>query len=376
MALPQPQTNNCALSEALKDDLAAVMVGGGEMATYDFVFNAIGLRDWCDAAKAGNDRPMSMAELLAKSKGQSGVETSWWEFPFPSLDALNKACAAFPQSRDVTVGVEKSFLAIKDSLRFVFDPMTQPLSWALEWALALFQATPWWIMIPILMAIVYFASKSVRLVFFVAACIAFLAFIDHYDHAIQTLAIIFVCAFLCVVFGVPIGIAMSRSDSMQRLTIPILDMLQTLPPFVYLIPLIFLFSVTEPKLYGIAIILYAIVPVIRLTDLGIRLVDKDVIEAADSFGMTNTQKLFGVQVPLALPNIMAGINQTIMMSLAMVVIASLVSAPGLGVLVLRGIRNLELGVGLISGLGIVLLAIILDRVTKAALDRVNAAQKY
>lgn len=346
------------------------------MATYDFVFNAIGLRDRCDAAKAGNDRPMSMAELLAKSKGQSEVETSWWEFPFPSLDALNKACAAFPQSRDVTVGVEKSFLAIKDSLRFVFDPMTQPLSWALEWALALFQATPWWIMIPILMAIVYFASKSVRLVFFVAACIAFLAFIDHYDHAIQTLAIIFVCAFLCVVFGVPIGIAMSRSDSMQRLTIPILDMLQTLPPFVYLIPLIFLFSVTEPKLYGIAIILYAIVPVIRLTDLGIRLVDKDVIEAADSFGMTNTQKLFGVQVPLALPNIMAGINQTIMMSLAMVVIASLVSAPGLGVLVLRGIRNLELGVGLISGLGIVLLAIILDRVTKAALDRVNAAQKH
>ena len=346
------------------------------MATYDFVFNAISLRDWCDAAKAGNDRPMSMAELLAKSKGQSEVETSLWEFPFPSLDALNKACAAFPQSRDVTVGVEKSFLAIKDSLRFVFDPMTQPLSWALEWTLALFQATPWWIMIPILMAIVYLASKSVRLMFFVAACIAFLAFIDHYDHAIQTLAIIFVCAFLCVVFGVPIGIAMSRSDSMQRLTIPILDMLQTLPPFVYLIPLIFLFSVTEPKLYGIAIILYAIVPVIRLTDLGIRLVDKDIIEAADSFGMTSTQKLFGVQVPLALPNIMAGINQTIMMSLAMVVIASLVSAPGLGVLVLRGIRNLELGVGLISGLGIVLLAIILDRVTKAALDRVNAAQKH
>ena len=353
-----------------------MVVGGLEMATYDSVFNAIGLRDWCDTAKTDNDRPMSMAELLAKSKGQSGVETSWWELPFPSLDALNKACAAFPQSRDVTVGVEKSFLSIKDSLRFVLDPITQPLSWFLEWALSLFQATPWWVMIPVLMVIVYLAAKSWRLVFFVAACIAFLAFIDHYEHAIQTLAIIFVCAFLCVVFGVPIGIAMSRSDTMQKLTIPILDMLQTLPPFVYLIPLIFLFSVTEPKLYGIAIILYAIVPVIRLTDLGIRLVDTDVIEAADSFGMTNTQKLFGVQVPLALPNIMAGINQTIMMSLAMVVIASLVSAPGLGVLVLRGIRNLELGVGLISGLGIVLLAIILDRVTKAALDRVNAAQKH
>tara|TARA_Y100001934_G_scaffold191836_2_gene226151 strand:+ start:33242 stop:34195 length:954 start_codon:yes stop_codon:yes gene_type:complete len=316
-----------------------------------------------------------MAELLAKSKGQTGVQSSWWEFPFPSLDAFNKACPAFPQSRDVTVGVEKGFLAIKDVLRFVLDPMTQPLSWILEWALFLFQATPWWVMIPILMSVVFLVSKSARLMIFVTACIAFLAFIDHYDYAIQTLAIIFVCAFLCVLFGVPIGIVMSRSNTFQRLAIPVLDMLQTLPPFVYLIPLIFLFSVTEPKLYGIAIILYAIVPVIRLTDLGIRLVDKDVIEAADSFGMTDTQKLFGVQVPLALPNIMAGINQTIMMSLAMVVIASLVSAPGLGVLVLRGIRNLELGVGLISGLGIVLLAIILDRVTKAALDRVNAAQK-
>lgn len=157
--------------------------------------------------------------------------------------------------------------------------------------------------------------------------------------------------------------------------IPILDMLQTLPSFVYLIPLIFLFSITESKLYGIAIILYAIVPVIRLTDLGIRLVDRDVIEAADAFGMNARQKLFGVEIPLALPNIMAGVNQTIMMALAMVVIASLVSAPGLGVLVLRGIRNLELGVGLVSGVCIVLLAVILDRVSKASLSRINASQK-
>jgi len=154
----------------------------------------------------------------------------------------------------------------------------------------------------------------------------------------------------------------------------VLDLLQTLPTFVYLIPLIFLFSVTESKLYGIAIILYAIVPVIRLTDLGIRLVDRDVIEAANAFGMTDRQKLLRVQLPLALPNIMAGINQTIMMSLAMVVIASLVSAPGLGVNVLRGIRNLELGVGIVAGIGIVLLAVILDRVSKAALARVDKTQ--
>lgn len=342
------------------------------MATYDFLFDGLGLRDWCDAGKT-NDGPVSMADLLAK--GGVGKESSLWDLPFPSLDALNEACGRIAQSRDTTKGVEDGFLAIKDALRFVLDPITQPLSWILEFALLVFEAAPWWVMFPLLMTVVYLATKSVRLIGLVTACLAFLAFIDHYGFAMQTLAIIFVCAFLCVLFGVPIGIAMSRSDRMQRMTIPVLDMLQTLPPFVYLIPLIFLFSVTEPKLYGIAIILYAIVPVIRLTDLGIRLVDRDVIEAADSFGMTDRQKLFGVQIPLALPNIMAGVNQTIMMSLAMVVIASLVSAPGLGVLVLRGIRNLELGVGLVSGLGIVLLAIILDRVTKAALDRVNAAQK-
>lgn len=343
------------------------------MATYDGLFDALRLRDWCD--RHAEEGPRTMAQLLGESAGEEAAHVSIWEMPFPSLDNLHKACGAIPRSRDFTKGVEDAFLAVKDSLQFVLDPLTQPLSWMLDGALYVMLAAPWWIVTPIVLAIVYVVSKSLKLVGFVAVCVLLLAFIDHYNSAIQTLSIIFVCAFLCVLFGVPIGIAMSRSDTLQRMTIPVLDMLQTLPPFVYLIPLIFLFSVTESKLYGIAIILYAIVPVIRLTDLGIRLVDKDVIEAADAFGMSEGQKLFGVQIPLALPNIMAGVNQTIMMSLAMVVIASLVSAPGLGVLVLRGIRNLELGVGLIAGLGIVLLAVILDRVTKASLARINLAQK-
>lgn len=317
---------------------------------------------------------MSMADLLNQTGG-GAPDPSLWDTPFPSMDALNDACDAFPQSRQVTLGLERGFLDIKDALSYVLDPITQPLSWALEWALWMFQSTPWWIMIPLLGILVLAISRSWKLVAFVVLAFCAMAFIDYYVYAMQTLAVIFVCATLCVLLGVPIGILMSRSDPFERTMIPVLDMLQTLPPFVYLIPLIFLFSVTEPKLYGIAIILYAIVPVVRLTNLGIRLVDKEVIEAADAFGMTDRQKLFGVQIPLALPNIMAGVNQTIMMSLAMVVIASLVSAPGLGVLVLRGIRNLELGVGLISGLGIVLLAVILDRSTKAALARVNAAQK-
>jgi ABC-type proline/glycine betaine transport system, permease component len=220
------------------------------------------------------------------------------------------------------------------ALRTVLDPLTQPLSWALDSALTLFTATPWWALVPIICLLCYRVARSASVTILVAVFMAFFLFTDHYGYAMQTLAIIFVCTLICVALGVPIGILMSKSDTTQRVVTPILDMLQTLPTFVYLIPLIFLFKITEPKLYGMAIILYAIVPVIRLTNLGIRLVDQSVIEAANAYGMDSRQRLIGVEIPLALPNIMAGVNQTIMMSLAMVVIASLVSAPGLGTLVL------------------------------------------
>ncbi|QMU59827.1 MAG: ABC transporter permease subunit [Boseongicola sp.] len=338
------------------------------MAFYDGLFDGFGLRDWCDADATAS--PMSMADLLAQANGEGQGQSSEI-FPFPSLDTLNESCDKIGQTRDLTASIEEGFLAAKSTLKFVLDPLTQPLSWMLDGALWLFTATPWWVMVPLLVLFSWYVARSIGVTVFVALSLLLLGFVDHLDVAMQTLSIIFVCTSISVVFGVPIGIAISRSNRLQKMIVPILDLLQTLPTFVYLIPLIFLFSVTESKLYGIAIILYAIVPVIRLTDLGIRLVDQDVIEAADAFGMTKRQKLWGVQLPLALPNIMAGINQTIMMSLAMVVIASLVSAPGLGVLVLRGIRNLELGVGILAGIGIVLLAVILDRTSKAALSRID-----
>jgi glycine betaine/proline transport system permease protein len=337
------------------------------MARYDGVFDTLGLREWCDVDK--KDGPMSMAQLLAQTSGNK--EASGDVLPFPSLDELHESCSAIGQTRDLTAGIEAGFLSIRSTLKAVLDPITDPLSWMLDGMLWVFESTAWWIMVPLLIIISWTVSRSVGVTVFVAIVMLFFGFIDHYEVAMQTLSIIFVCTGLSVIVGVPIGIGMSKSNAAQRGIIPILDLLQTLPTFVYLIPLIFLFSVTESKLYGIAIILYAIVPVIRLTDLGIRLVDKDVIEAANSFGMNAWQKLTRVELPLALPNIMAGVNQTIMMSLAMVVIASLVSAPGLGVLVLRGIRNLELGVGIVAGIGIVLLAVILDRVSKAALSRVD-----
>lgn len=340
------------------------------MTAYESVFDDLGLRSWCDASSESN--VATMAELMTRL-GQSEDSLSIWNFPPPTLDSLNAACGAIPRTRDFTEAVEQGFLNIKGPLKVVLDPLTQPLSWAIDSALYAMLAMPWWLVLFALVFLVYFAARSVRITLFVMVSLLFLTFVDHYEVAIQTLAIIFVCTFISVLFGIPIGILMSRSDRLQRTILPTLDLLQTLPTFVYLIPLIFLFSVTESKLYGIAIILYAIVPVIRLTDLGIRLVDRDVLEAAEAFGMSSRQKLFGVQIPLAMPTIMAGVNQTVMMSLAMVVVASLVSAPGLGTLVLRGISRLELGVGLVAGLGIVLLAIMIDRVSAATLQRSNKA---
>jgi glycine betaine/proline transport system permease protein len=336
------------------------------MLSFADIFDSFGLRDWCDESKAKS--------LISLSQLRGDV-IEWWELSFPSLDNLHKACSAIPQTRDLTASLETGFLAVRPSLRLVLDPITQPLSWALEYTLLFFTTMPWWALVPLILFGSQYVSKSWRITLLVALCFIFFLFTDHYTYAIQTLSIIFVCTVLCTLIGIPVGILMSKKDTAQRMITPVLDMLQTLPTFVYLIPLIFLFKITEPKLYGLAIIFYSIVPVIRLTNLGIRLIDKDLIEAADAYGMTARQKLVNVEIPLALPNIMAGINQTIMMSLAMVVIASLVSAPGLGTLVLDGINNLRLGVGFVAGFGIVLLAVILDRVSKTALARLDESRE-
>lgn len=340
------------------------------MAFYDSLFDRLGLRGWCNSVSA--DGPMSMADLLKRKTGAGATEQSWFDAPFPSLNALHDACHAIPRTRDLTAGIERTFLAIRAPLKVVLDPLTQPLSWLINAGLRLVEITPWWVLVGVLLLITYVATRSWKIFGFVFAAIFLLGFVDHLNPALQTMAIVLTCTIICIVLGIPIGILMARSNRTEGIVTPVLDMLQTLPSFVYLIPLIFLFPVTEPKLYGIAIILYAIVPVIRLTNLGIRMVDGGVGEAADAFGMDGWQKLVKVELPLALPSIMAGVNQTIMMALSMVVIASLVSAPGLGVLVLRGINNLELGVGLVAGFGIVLLAIVFDRVTKASMERVNA----
>jgi glycine betaine/proline transport system permease protein len=173
-----------------------------------------------------------------------------------------------------------------------------------------------------------------------------------------------VATLLCIVIGIPVGILMARSDRLQAIITPILDVMQTIPAFVYLIPVVMLLGIGKvPGL--LAVLIYAIPPIVRLTNLGIRLVDRDVLEAADAFGASSRQKLFGVQVPLALPNIFAGVNQTIMMALSMVVIASMIGVRGLGVPVLQAVSNQYLAQGFMYGLAIVALAIIFDRISQS-----------
>lgn len=343
------------------------------MAFYDGVFKTLGLSNWCD--EKASDAPLSMADLLAQAGGEDAAANGP-TFPFPSLDQLNESCGQIVQTRDVVKGLEEGFLAIRPGLRTMLDPVTQPLSWMLDGALYVFMNTHWSFVVLAILLVVYYSTRSLAVTAFNAFCLFFFLFVDHFEPAMQTFAVILVCTIISAMLGIPIGIAMSKSNRLQKTVLPVLDLLQTLPTFVYLIPLIFLFPIGESRLYGIAIILYAIVPIVRLTDLGIRLVDRDVVEAGNAFGMNPRQKLTKVEMPLALPNIMAGLNQTIMMSLAMVVIASMVTAPGLGILVLRGIRNLELGVGLMAGICIVFLAVMLDRTSKAALARIDRTKSH
>jgi glycine betaine/proline transport system permease protein len=188
--------------------------------------------------------------------------------------------------------------------------------------------------------------------------------IGAWSEAMITLSLVLTSVLFCVVIGLPIGIWLSRSDRALNITRPILDAMQTTPAFVYLVPIVMLFGIGNVP--GVVVtIIFALPPLIRLTNLGIRQVPEDLVEAARAFGASPRQLLCKVQLPLAMQTIMAGINQTLMLALSMVVIASMIAVGGLGQMVLRGIGRLDMGLAAIGGLGIVLLAIVLDRLTQS-----------
>ena len=247
-----------------------------------------------------------------------------------------------------------------DAIEAVFDPVL----YFLVWFEKLLQNSPWPLVILAILILVYLGSRSIYLTIGSLFALLLIGYFGMWEDTMSTVSIIGVCTFMSIGLGIPIGIAMSNSDRARAAITPILDVMQTMPSFVYLIPVVMLLGIG--KIPGLlAVIIYAIPPIIRLTDLGIREVDKEVLEAADAFGANKRQKLFRVQLPLALPTIFAGINQTIMMALAMVVIASMIGVKGLGQPVLKAITNQYFTMGLLNGLAIVALAIIFDRVSQS-----------
>ncbi|RUM22137.1 proline/glycine betaine ABC transporter permease [Rhizobium vallis] len=279
-----------------------------------------------------------------------------WFYKFPHMndDAL----------RNLKKAIDDGFRAFTRAYGDGIESLFTPLQHFLIAAERFMTQTPWPIITLIILVIAWLGSRSLKIVGGCLVTLLLIGYFDMWDDTMRTVSMIFVCTVLSIAIGIPIGILMARSDRLQRVVNPILDVMQTMPSFVYLIPVVMLLGIGKvPGL--IAVVIYAIPPMIRLTDLGIRLVDKDVLEAADAFGTSKSQKLFKVQLPLALPTIMAGINQTIMMALAMVVIASMIGVQGLGQPVLKAIANQYFTLGIFNGLAIVGIAIIFDRVSQA-----------
>ena len=264
---------------------------------------------------------------------------------------------------DLKKGIDFAFRDFSRDNGEAIEGFFDPLMYFMVWFEKLLMAAPWPIMILIFAILAWLGARSIGIV--IGTIVSFLAigYFGMWEDTMATVAIISVATFLCIGLGIPLGILMSRSNRVQATVTPVLDIMQTIPSFVYLIPVVMLLGIGKvPGL--IAECIYALPPIVRLTNLGIRLVDKEVLEAAESFGSNYRQKLFDVQIPLALPNIFAGVNQTIMMALAMVVIASMIGVKGLGVPVLRAVSNQYLALGLMNGLAIVALAVIFDRVSQ------------
>ena len=276
--------------------------------------------------------------------------------------------------RDFKRGIDTGFKEFSRSYGEAIETFFYPLLKFLVFIEQLLLATPWPIFIGIVAFLGYWATRSLKLVMGVIIALFVVGLFGMWEDTMETTGIIVVSTLVAILIGIPLGILMSKSDRAQSIITPILDFMQTLPPFVYLIPVVMLLGIGKvPGL--IAVVIYAIPPVVRLTNLGIREVDSEIIEAAESFGATPKQKLYKVQIPLAMPTIFAGINQTIMMALAMVIIASMIGVKGLGLEVLRSITNQYLAIGLLNGTAIVVIAIIFDRISQAYGKRVQEHRK-
>lgn len=246
----------------------------------------------------------------------------------------------------------------------VLRAMTQPLLDMLVFMETMLRSSPWWVVVLVVFGLAWLASRRVLFAAAMALMLFAIGLIGLWDAAMQTLALMVVAVFLSVLIGIPLGLLMASFNWLRRIMLPVLDVMQTMPSFVYLIPVLMLFGLGKVPAV-LATVVYAVPPLIRLTSLGLRQVDPNVMEAAQAYGVTRWQMLVKVTLPLARPSIMAGINQTTMMALSMVVVASMIGAQGLGEDVLAGIQTLDIGRGLQAGAAIVILAIVMDRISQS-----------
>lgn len=279
-----------------------------------------------------------------------------WLLTFPKLDPdILLAAKRF---------IDGSLKAFTRAYGQGIEDFFHPLQRVLIFFEFLITNAPWPLVILVLGGIGWAASHSWRIVASVTGVLLVIGLIGLWDDAMKTISLVVTSTLFAIAIGIPLGIVMNRFSVLGSLMKTVLDVMQTMPPFVYLIPVVMLLGIGRVPGF-IAVVIYALPPVIRLTDLGIRLVDKEVLEAADAFGCSPNQKLWKVQLPLAMPTIMAGINQTIMMALGMVVIASMIGVQGLGLNVLQAIANQYFTQGIFSGFAIVGIAIIFDRISQA-----------
>ena len=290
-------------------------------------------------------------DWLAASSAPADPATFDWLHPFQEgLIPLN-------------VWVDQGLDWLVDNFRPVFQTIRWPIDAILTSVESALQAAPALLVILIFVLLAW-QMVGRRLAVGTLISLVIVGLIGAWSEAMVTLALVLTSVFFCVLVGLPLGIWLARNDRALAIFRPILDAMQTTPAFVYLVPIVMLFGIGNVP--GVVVtIIFALPPLIRLTNLGIRQVPADLVEAAQAFGASPRQLLYKVQIPLAMPNIMAGVNQTLMLALSMVVIASMIAVGGLGQMVLRGIGRLDMGLATVGGVGIVLLAIILDRLTQS-----------
>ncbi len=329
---------------ASSDPWAAADAAPADAATH------AGNADAWGSPTAGHDAAASGSDWLNSAPAPQAEH-------FNILDPFHKTL--IPLDSWITTGI--------DWVVFHFRPVFQGIRVPVDYILSAFQHLLMGLPAPVaivLFALIAWQIASPAMGIATLISLVIIGAIGAWSQAMVTLALVLTALLFCIVIGLPLGIWLARSEKAARIIRPMLDAMQTTPAFVYLVPIVMLFGIGNVP--GVVVtIIFALPPVVRLTILGIKQVPADLIEAAESFGANPRQMLFKVQLPLAMPTIMAGVNQTLMLALSMVVIASMIAVGGLGQMVLRGIGRLDMGLATVGGVGIVILAIILDRLTQS-----------